>query len=220
MLISGALDSSSDDSSGEELTIELQDSSGTTHCSFGVDSDEAVVVNAPGSAVVGLADVIDPTKSYFVVAKLVAQDSGGSGDQLFVKVFESGNPVTDADLNSDWTLVGDAGTDSSALLDRIRISTGFAATWSVDEIRVGESYASVAYAEDMFMPADVSRNYYVNSGDVMVMASQWLESTDCQTYLQSDIDESCRVDLGDYARLASQWLNCNDPMDPINCSSQ
>jgi hypothetical protein len=220
MLVSGALNGTPDDGFGEELTIELQDTDGTTHCSFGIDSDEAVVINSPGTSVTGVADAIDPAKSYFVIVKLVAQDSGGSGDQLFVKVFESGEPVTDADLNSDWTLIGDAGADSNALIDRIRISSGFAATWSVDEIRVGESYASVAYAEDTFMPADVSRNYYVNSGDVMVMASQWLESTDCQTYLQSDIDESCRVDLGDYARLASQWLNCNDPTDPINCSSQ
>ena len=79
--------------------------------------------------------------------KIVSQDAGKSGnfDQLYLKVFKSGvDAIPDTDTDLDWTLVGSTGVNSSAILDRIALTGGSTATWSFDELRIGDTFGAVA----------------------------------------------------------------------------
>ncbi len=192
LVISQAVDSSSDESVDEALRIELQDSSSVPHVSFGVSSDESFSLQLPGEAVSTMADSLSRSGIYFLVAKIVSQssNSGTNYDQIYLKVFESGvDTISPSEDNLEWTLVGTTNTNSSGLIDRIALTGESAATFSVDEIRIGKSYKSVA------------------SGSVVP----------CIHFLRSDINRDCYVNMLDLMEMASDWLRCTDPAKPLLC---
>lgn len=75
--------------------------------------------------------------------KIVSSATGD--DQLFLKTYANGT-FGSGSVESDvaWTLVGNAGASSSAVLEQIALVGSTNAHWSLDEIRIGESWSSVA----------------------------------------------------------------------------
>ncbi len=146
LLITQTLDDSADDGSGEFLDIEFLDSQGNSQAAFGVGSNESFFLVGLGDNVATAADVLERDKSYFLVAKIIAQsDETGNFDQIFLKVFESGkDAIPDSDLGLNWTLAGTMTENNSALLEAISIEGGNNAFWSVDELRMGTTWGSVA----------------------------------------------------------------------------
>jgi len=145
LLISRSADKESDDTTDEALAIELLDASGASHIRFGVDDDEAFFVDGLGGVVKTSADALNPVSSYFLVMKIVARDTSDDGnfDQVFLKAFESGEAVPDLDNDLNWTLVGNTKENKTALLDRLLISSGSSAVWSLDELRIGGDFHTV-----------------------------------------------------------------------------
>ncbi len=195
LLISKEGDISPDGGSQEFLDVFLYDASDNSDVKFGVSSAEGYYVNWPGSVVRGPAGAIDTQSAVFLVAKLVTQDdsSDGNFDQIFLKAFPTGEGIPDSDASVNWTLAGTTTENSNAVMDRIRISSGTAADWTVDEIRIGTSYRSVL-------------------GDTIPQCGQ-----PGTTYLAADLNKDCYVDFQDIMIFFYQWLKCTDPADPVNC---
>jgi len=143
LLVSRQLDSSANTADDEELRIEFREGSGTVCAAFGIDSQEAFFLDELGARQEGAANAFALTNSYLLVLKIVAKASGA--DQLFLKAYPSGS-FGSGSVESDlgWTLVGGIGENSDAVLERIALLGGAGAVWSVDEIRLGESWRSVA----------------------------------------------------------------------------
>ncbi|MEN6309464.1 MAG: sialidase family protein [Anaerohalosphaeraceae bacterium] len=189
LLVSRALDTSSDDVSEEDLTIELRDQANTPYIAFGVTSDEEFFIAEPGSMTTTAADAISTGSVYFLVAKIVLSQQY---DQVYLKTFQSGAdiiPISESDVA--WTLIGTATDNLDAVLDRIGIVAGPKAFWSIDELRIGTSYTAIAGQSDCSVEG---------------------------TYLNGDINRDCYVNLADLALLSQNWLACSDPDDPIHCS--
>ncbi len=145
LLVSRALDASANDGSGEFLNVLLQDASNNTAAAFGVGSAENIFVNNLGGVVTTANDEFDLGANYFLLAKIVSRPSGF--DQIFFKAFKSGEDmIPKNEYQFGWTVVGMANTDSSALISQIDISGGANAIWSIDEVRIGNTYDSVAWS--------------------------------------------------------------------------
>jgi sialidase-1 len=147
LLLSNKFDASSNGTTNEAFSLDLQDSTGTTQATIGVSSTEQFLVSALGSAQSTAAGSAVRSATYFLVAKIVSRDaaSGGNYDQLYLKVYQSGVdtiPLDDSLLG--WTLVGGTDENSAALLDRVTLSGGSSVRWSLDEFRIGTTFASVA----------------------------------------------------------------------------
>ena len=147
LLISNKFDGSSNGSTNESFNLDLQDSTGTTQATIGVSSTEQFLVSGLGSTQSSAAGSAARSATYFLVAKVVSNDgsSGGNFDQIFLKVFQSGVdaiPLDDSVLG--WTLAGGTDENSAALIDRLTMSGGTAVRWSLDEFRIGTTFASVA----------------------------------------------------------------------------
>lgn len=147
LVLSNKFDTSTNGSTNEAFSLDLKDSSGTTHATIGVSSTEQFLVSALGSTQSSAAGSAVRSATYFLVAKIVSQDasSGGNFDQIYLKVFQSGVdaiPLDDSVLG--WTLAGGTDENSSALIDRVLLSGGSAVRWSLDEFRIGTTFESVA----------------------------------------------------------------------------
>jgi len=143
LLVSRQVDASPDDPADEELRIELRDSGSVAHAAFGVDSDEAFFVDELGSLLSGPPDGFALNTSYLLVMKVVSTAS--VGDQILLKAYPSGGFGSGSvEEDVSWTVAGTSAESSSALIERIAVVGSSGAHWSVDEIRVGESWQSVA----------------------------------------------------------------------------
>jgi hypothetical protein len=145
LLASQALDTASN-LSNKALTVDLRDASEASRLSFGVGAQENFYLSGMGSTFSTLPGTVDGSATYLMLLKIVSQDSSAPGnhDQIFLKTFRSGVdtiPATDAGLT--WTLIGATSTNSSAVLDRIRLAAGSTATWTLDELRIGDTYGAV-----------------------------------------------------------------------------
>lgn len=192
LLISQALDNSADDNVDEFLNIELQSSDATTQASFGVKSNEQFYVDALGDLVETSNDALLQSKSYFMIAKIVSQDdsSGQNNDRIFLKVFESGtDTIPNSETGLSWTLAGTTSENSGAVLEQIVLTGGSEVIFSLDELRTGTTYESVAFNT---MP-------------------------NCPVTLPTDLNEDCYVNLGDLMIIAQNWLKCTDPGNPAQC---
>ncbi|MCA9241814.1 MAG: exo-alpha-sialidase [Planctomycetales bacterium] len=146
MMLSGALDTSPDNAADESFIVEFRDNSGIAQASFGVDSMEAFFIDGLGGRAETPANSLQRSGAYMLLAKIVSQDNGQNGnfDQLFLKAFESGVDVVPSEEAAiGWTLVGSTTENASAVLEEIALLGGAEATWSVDEIRLGSTYAAV-----------------------------------------------------------------------------
>ncbi|MBU4273349.1 MAG: glycoside hydrolase [Planctomycetes bacterium] len=155
LLISQALETGS--LSGKPLDIQLRDASEVSRAAFGVNGSEQFYIDMLGNNV-HTTSALNGTATYLMVLKIVSQDAGQSGnfDQIFLKTFQSGVdtiPNTDAGLN--WTLVGSTNANSSDILDRIALTGGSAATWTFDEVRIGDTFGAVASNLEAPEPASV-----------------------------------------------------------------
>jgi hypothetical protein len=151
LLVSQALDTSSDLSANEALDIYLRDASQTSLLCFGVGSSENFFLSGLGDVVTTATGALKRSGTYLLVLKIVSADDGSPGnyDQLFLKIFESGAdalPATDTGLA--WTLVGSTNMNASGIIDRILLSGGSEATWSVDELRIGDTFDAVVLAPE------------------------------------------------------------------------
>ena len=194
LLVSRAFDRSVNESEQEDLTIELRDSTNTPSVTFGVTSQEQFFVAEPETLIATAPDVCSMSEVYFLIVKIVTRsESSGTGDQLFLKAFQSGtDPIITNESYVDWTLIGTAEENVNAALDRIAIIAGPQATWSIDELRIGTTYRSVAGGSLCGRPGTV--------------------------YLKGDINQDCYVDLNDLVLFVQDWLGCTDPSDPLHCS--
>ncbi|MHC4945397.1 MAG: sialidase family protein [Planctomycetota bacterium] len=147
LLISQALDGSPDDDFQETLSITLKNSDDDILAGFGVDSDERFMISSPGDPVATSPDSLERNRSYLLVARLTAQDHSAEGhhDWLDLKVFESGiDRIPPSEHGLIWTLEGMAVENLDGMADCLEIQGDSMVTWSVDEIRIGTSYAAVA----------------------------------------------------------------------------
>jgi len=147
LLISNKFDTSANGTTNEAFSLDLQDSTGATQATIGVSATEQFLVNALGNSQSSAANSLSRSESYFLVAKIVSQDgsSGGNFDQLFLKVFQSGlDSIPGDDSVLGWTLAGGTNENSAALIDRVMMSSGSEVRWSIDEFRIGTTFASVA----------------------------------------------------------------------------
>ena len=147
LLVSRALDTSPDQSSNEALDIYLRNADGVNQAYFGVGSREQFFIGALGNDVTTSDGSLKRAATYMLVLKIVSQDAGqpGNHDQLFLKVFESGDatiPSTDSGVT--WTLIGSTNINGSGLIDRLALTSGSASTWSIDELRIGDTFGAVA----------------------------------------------------------------------------
>ena len=146
LLVSGALDTSPDPTTNR-LDIKLLDTGGVARVGFGVGSHADFFISRLGNAVTTASGAVDRDATYLMVLKIISEDASSTDnfDQLFLDIFESGMdtlPTTDAGLT--WMLVGETNTNSSSLIDRISLAAGGSlASWSFDELRIGETFASV-----------------------------------------------------------------------------
>jgi sialidase-1 len=157
LLVSQALDAGPT-LTGKPVNVQLRDSSEASRVSFGVNSNEIFYVSNPNGAVQTAPGTVAGSASYLLLLKITAEDAGQTGnfDQIFFKTFQSGVdpiPLTDAGLG--WTLVGSTAANSSAILDRIALVGGSAATWSLDELRIGDSFGAVASNVEVPEPGTV-----------------------------------------------------------------
>jgi hypothetical protein len=143
LLISRALDTGP--FSGKPLDIQLRDSNEVSRAAFGVNPSGQFYIDTLGDNVHTTA-ALDDSAVYLAVLKIVSQDGGaGNSDRLYLKVFKSGvDAIPESDANLAWTLVGATGANSSAILDRILLTGGSTATWSFDELRIGDTFGAVA----------------------------------------------------------------------------
>ncbi|MBN2512905.1 MAG: exo-alpha-sialidase [Sedimentisphaerales bacterium] len=189
ILISRAMDNTSDDPQQEDLTIELRDQADAPHIAFGVTSDEQFIIVGSGEPTITAPDTFLTDRVYFLVAKIVFSQPH---DRLYLKAFQSGRdviPINEADVA--WTLTGTATETINAVLDRIGIVAGPQAMWSIDELRIGTTYEAVAGRSDCSAEG---------------------------TFLNGDINRDCYVNLADLVLLSQDWLACSDPHDPLHCS--
>ncbi|WP_425398748.1 sialidase family protein [Aeoliella sp.] len=146
LVLSGALDTTPDDSSDESFAVEFRDSSGTTQASFGVDDNEAFFVDGLGDRLTTATDAFERGGTYFLVAKIVSQHDGvnNPADQVFLKAFKSGvDAIPTDDVSLDWTLVGSDSENLSSIIESVALLGDSNATWSVDDLRLGTTFDAV-----------------------------------------------------------------------------
>jgi len=130
------------ESSFEGMDVQLY--SGTTKIgAFGVTGAEAFYVDLPGAGATGETNALFKDNTYYLVAKVVAKSSGVAGDQIFLKAYKSGDAVLATDDGFGWTLAATAGSNGSAIIDRIAFKGGSLSDWMLDEFRYGTSFGAV-----------------------------------------------------------------------------
>jgi hypothetical protein len=137
-------------SGSQNLDIQLLDSTGAVQLAVGADAGgQQWYVNQFGTTTNTGNASIASLSTYLLVAKIVAEDNSTTGnyDELFLKVFAPGDTIPASDADLGWTLVGTTDVNSSVDLDRILIQGGANAQWTVEELRIGTTWASVAVPE-------------------------------------------------------------------------
>jgi len=134
----------SDESSQESLDVLLLGGL-SEEIAFGVGSAEHFYISRLGEVVTTPPDALDIATTYFLAAKIVAQDGSlpSNSDQVLLKAFAPGDEIPPGDEAVDWTVVGSTNENSGATLDRLLIRGAANADWYVDELRVGGDWADV-----------------------------------------------------------------------------
>lgn len=194
-LVSSALDTSSDGSTNEFLNFEFRDASDVVRARFGVNSSEAFFLDTLGISQATAADALLRPSTYLLMAKIVARDgTAGNFDQIYLKVFQSGvDALPSNEEGMNWTLVGSTTTNSSALLDRIAFSSGSSATWSVDEVRLGDTFSGVLH-NTFSTPGDFNSDGLVDAADYVV----WRNNLNHATSLPNETITPGQVTQEDY----------------------
>ena len=204
MLVTRSADSGADDASDEQLSIQWLDASANVIAEFGVNSDEGFFADGPGTIASTADDAFDPAATYLLVMKIVSQDDsdGSHFDQVFLKAFESGDAIPDFDEGLNWTLVGDGGGNSEALIDRLLITGGDSAVWSIDELRVGGDFGSVASGLSFTFSGDLNLDGVIDILDWIEFKANFGQDTSLVgstgKLVRGDFDQSGLVDPHDF----------------------
>lgn len=172
------------ESSAEALDVSLY-SSAVKLLGFGVRGNESLYADLPGASTTTSPDSIDKNVAYYIVAKIVPEDSssGANRDKLYVKAFRSGDAVPATEDTIGWTLLGTAGVNSSSILDRIVVKGGTNANWLVDELRFGTSFGSVVSNVLQF-------RWNVNANGSWTTSANWLDGSPKDTSSIAEFGEA------------------------------
>jgi hypothetical protein len=66
------------------------------------------------------------------------------------------------------------------------------------------------------IPGDLNGNCIVDIEDLVLLAAQWLDETDCDAFNCPDLDQNQQVNLSDMSILASNWQQEHNPQVVIN----
>ena len=152
VLISRSADTGTDNADSEQLALSLLDSAGGQAIRFGVNSDESFFIDAGGAVKSTSADALDAASTYLLLIKVLAQDetAADNTDRVYFKAFASGQTLPSHESNVAWDLAVGADANSSDLLDQIAVFAGASALWSMDELRLGNTYESVVVVDPSY----------------------------------------------------------------------
>ncbi|MEX0641455.1 MAG: sialidase family protein [Pirellulales bacterium] len=216
-LVSAALDTSSNTSSEEYLSLELRDSSNVNRVRFGINSNEAFFVDTLGQIQLTEANALSRQNTYLLVAKIEAHDNNAPGkfDQISLKVFQSGvDPLPSNEDSMPWTVVGTNSSNSSALLDRIAFVSGSSATWSVDEVRIGTDFGAVIH-NTLTRPGDFNLDGTVDTADYVV----WRMHQNSAISLPNETATAGQVTQEDYEVWRLNFGRESNPAQSANVAS-
>ena len=214
LMISKALDTTSDDPDFEALEIELLDSAGTTHASFGVTSSEAFTLGTLGNTASTASNALVEDDAYFLIGKIVSQDAsiGGNFDQLFLHAFAPGDIIPQTDSEFTWALVGSTNENSSASLEQISLSGESSATWSVDALRLGSTWESVQLVSDNRL-GDLNDDLLIDLADWLLFRGSMALDTSGISILDregvGDFDKDGLIDLHDFTTFVELYDAAN-----------
>lgn len=149
LLFTQRLDDSQNDPEEEELIVTLQDENGQAHVAFGVDSDESYFIVTPGDALNSAPGLMKREASYMLWAKVLLRDNRiiDNCDRIYIVAYESGvDRIPLVDKAPTYTLKGTANQNTEAKITHLKIQGSPNATWSIDELRIGTTHASVTHA--------------------------------------------------------------------------
>lgn len=183
------------ESDAEMLRISLR--SGTSEvAAVGIQGNEGLFVDNGGQRTSTAANFIAKDVPYYLVAKLVTRgDSPGAADQLFLSAFASGQTVPLTESSLVWNLVDMSSLNSQAIVDRLVIGGGNAATWVLDELRMGTDFQTVV-SNTLLPTGDYNQNGIVDAADYAI----WRDSLG-QSISPGDGADGNRngvIDSGDY----------------------
>ena len=213
MLLTQSVDTSANGGSGEFLDVHFLDSSASSHFDFGVSSSEQFRIRGLGTTQTTPAGSVDRNETYFLVARIISQNgsNGANFDQAFLKVYESGDSIPATDDTVAWTLVGTTNENDDAVLDRLRISGGANATWSLDELHVGMDFASVVLGPPPL--GDLNGDRLINISDWLVFRGNMNRDTSSVFFPDrptlGDFDQSGRIGPGDFTEFVAIYDAAN-----------
>lgn len=212
MLISQERDLQQDSDTDEFLNVRLLDGAGATQAAFGVGSTENLFLTDLGSTQSAGADSVVRDSSYLLVAKLVTMgDEPGGFDQLFLNVFQSGDAIPDTDDGLGWTLVGTTDENLDGMIEAIRFESGIFVDWSVDELRVGTTFAGVA-SGFLLGEGDITGDGEVTQADLEFVIANWGHRADGLERVAGDLNGDRFVGIEDLDAILANWTSAEDPV--------
>jgi sialidase-1 len=185
----------------EALDISLL--AGTSQiAAFGVQGDESIYVENIGARFSTAADTLSKDVEYYLVGKLVA--GAGSFDQLFLSVFQSGQAVPTGEAGMTWMLAGTTAMNSTSMIDRLMVTGGNAATWVLDELRIGTSFGDVVSNAAPAIIGDLDGDGFVGIADLNIVLSAWNQSVPPGNPL-ADADGDGFVGIADLNVVLGNW---------------
>lgn len=171
--------------------------------SFGVQGDESFYVENASQRVATAADSLTKGTEHYLVGKIEA--SSGSFDQLFLAAFQSGDIVPGTEGSMTWALAGTTAMSSSSLLDRLLISSGNRATWVLDELRIGTSFADVVSNSVPLLDGDLDGDGFVGITDLNIVLGVWNTNVTAGELLAGDPSGDGFVGIEDLNVVLANW---------------
>ena len=186
------------------LSIRL-DQAGGRQLAFGVDSSgEFFVGNASPSSNMHSAEMAAIGETYLLLAKISARDDSqpGAFDQVFLAAYDSVLDVPSDESQVDWLVAGTMEDNLSSVIDAVSIRTGASADWSIDALRIGESFDAVIVDTGVVLPVagDITGDGVVDEQDVAVFVSNWRTSGwqgEAEQLAHGDLDHNGSVNFRD-----------------------
>lgn len=201
LLISRRDDQGPNDPTDEALQIALQTSDAAAQVRFGVDDQERLFLADAAGVLSTHGQSIDLNSTYLLVAKIQSPGPGREGKTISLKLFGTEEEIPDFDDHLDWTLVNQFGSELSTLLDRIEITGGGSARWSLDELRVGGDFGSVASGVRFTMLGDLNLDGVIDLTDWLAFKGNFALQTSTLSatsqLIAGDFDQNGIVDVLD-----------------------
>jgi len=175
-----------------EATVTLANSSQAIHFGylysdqFAIDLTPAANMPYEGSGAV-TSPASPGNQSYMVVAKIVVHSSGVGPDELYLKVYSSLTDNADVTEPAEWTITDTR--DITGLFDRLGADLAGVGFPTVDEIRLGTTWADVVKAnaqaqftirehpQSLTVAPGATATFTVLTGGADPVTYQWLRGT-------------------------------------------